>query len=175
MELTAAINSMFRLYQKAARCYVYLADVSVGAVEQQKDHPDIWEPAFRRSRWFTRAWTVQELIAPLVVQFFSSQGVCLGDKSNLKPLVSDITGITAKALEGQSLSDFSVEERLSWARGRKAKLEEDEIYSLLGIFDTSMPMIYGEGKDKAWIRLEGEVRKSMTSKKAAFSTSLCMR
>ena len=89
-ELAEAINSMFRWYNDAARCYVYLSDVSVCDYELSRF---IWEPAFRKCRWFTRAWTLQELLAPRSVEFFSAQGQRLGDKRSLEQQIHEITGI----------------------------------------------------------------------------------
>jgi len=127
VELSANINSMFRFYQKAARCYVYLSDVSICE--------DGWEAAFRKSRWFTRGWTLQELIAPTLVDFYESKGDRLGNKLSLEAMIHDITGIERNALRGDPLSNFTINERMSWAERRKTTIEEDEIYSLLGIFD----------------------------------------
>jgi len=159
VELATAINSMFRWYQKAARCYVYLSDVSIRG-EQGRQFSPGWEPGFRKSRWFTRGWTLQELIAPTLVDFFSSEGERLGTKLSLESMICDITGIARNALKGVALSNISIEERMSWAEHRDTSLEEDEVYSLLGIFDVSMPLIYGEGKGKASRRLKEEIHKS---------------
>jgi hypothetical protein len=161
VELSEAINSMFRWYQKAARCYVYLPDVSVPD-HVGNDHRSrlSWEPAFRQSRWFTRGWTLQELIASTTVEFFTLEGKRFGSKLSLGSLIHEITGIAEKALTGGALSDFSVEERMSWAAQRNTKLEEDEFYSLLGIFDISMSPIYGEGRAKASRRVYEEIEKS---------------
>ena len=162
-ELSRALNSMFRWYQKAARCYVYLSDVSIhGDGGDGGDHQNasaVWESAFRRSRWFTRGWTLQELLAPTLVDFHSMEGEQPGSKSSLEEMIHNITGISRRALKGQPLSDFSIEERMSWAKHRNTKEEEDGVYSLLGIFDVSMPPIYGEGKEKAFRRLQNEVNK----------------
>lgn len=161
VELSEAINSMFSWYQKAARCYVFLSDVSVredGGNYQQFDLA--WEPKFRESRWFTRGWTLQELIAPTEVDFFSVEGKQLGNKSTLGAAIHEITGISRNALRGVPLSEFGVKERMSWAKQRRTKLIEDEVYSLLGIFDISMPLIYGEGRDKALRRLQEEIGKA---------------
>ena len=157
-ELTEAINSMFRLYQDAAKCYVYLSDVSdSGSVG--KDHSSRrWKPTFRKSRWFTRGWTLQELIAPASVEFFSKEETRLGDKQSLEQTLHEITGITIQALRERPLSYFSVNERMSWAAKRQTKREEDAAYSLLGIFNIHMPLIYGEGRQKALDRLHKEIK-----------------
>jgi hypothetical protein len=106
----------------------------------------------------TRGWTLQELIAPASVKFFSKDGEQLGDKTSLTQTLHKITGITVQALEGSPMTCFTVEERMLWAQGRNTKREEDAAYSLLGIFDVQMPLLYGEGREKAWYRLRREIR-----------------
>lgn len=161
IELQRAINSMFRWYRNAKRCFVYLADVSVPTSSIPQDGSMSWEDAFRKSRWFTRGWTLQELIAPKAVDFYSKEGTWLGDKQSLEPILRHITGIPARALRGTPLSDFTVSERETWIHGRQTKYEEDMAYSLLGIFDVHMPLIYGEGQEKAQRRLREEVNKTI--------------
>ena len=160
-ELSEAINSMFRWYRDAAKCYVYLQDVSISdPCEDDQLSRSAWEPAFRNSRWFTRGWTLQELIAPPSVEFFSMQCKRLGDKKSLERQIQEITGIPVQALQGNPLSQFSIAERISWATKRVTKRKEDKAYCLLGIFDVYMPLIYGEG-EKAFIRLQGEIERSL--------------
>jgi heterokaryon incompatibility protein (HET) len=157
VELQEAITSMFTWYQNAAKCYVYLSDVSATkrkASDQLSER--IWEPAFRGCRWFTRGWTLQELLAPAEVEFFSLEGKRLGDKKSLERQIHDITGIPGPALRGSPLSEFNVEERMSWTKTRQTKREEDRAYSLLGIFGVCIPLIYGEGAD-AFHRLQKEI------------------
>ena len=156
-ELQEAITSMFNWYLNAAVCYVYLADVSVSEEEANNQAPRYkWESAFRGSRWFTRGWTLQELIAPASVAFYSTQGIRLGDKSSLEHEIHEITGIPRGVLRGDALHTFSVIDRLSWAEKRQTKRQEDKAYSLLGIFNIFMPLMYGEG-DHAMIRLREEI------------------
>jgi Heterokaryon incompatibility protein (HET) len=159
VELSAAINSMFRWYQKAVRCYVYLSDVSIQGEGRGGQSSPTWAAAFRKSRWFTRGWTLQELIAPAYVDFFSSEGDRLGNKLSLEEIVCDITSINRNALRGNALSTFTIGERMSWAEHRQTTIEEDEIYSLLGIFNLSLPLIYGEGRENASRRLREEINK----------------
>ncbi|KAI1739644.1 hypothetical protein F4680DRAFT_131809 [Xylaria scruposa] len=154
VELQTAINSMFRWYRDAKVCYVYLSDVSA------KDSDTPWEIAFRNSRWFTRGWTLQELIAPVTVEFYSREGIWLGDKRSLEPQIRDITGIPANALRNTGLFDFPIAEREAWVHNRQTTIEEDLVYSLLGIFGVHMPLIYGEGRQNARNRLQEEVRKA---------------
>src|SRR5579871_3410615 len=100
-----------------------------------ESHQSTWEPAFRNSRWFTRGWTLQELIAPTWVEFFSLQHQRLGTKQSLEPLIHEITGIPIEALQGHPLNHFSVTIlRMAWAEHRDTTEEEDGAYCLLGIF-----------------------------------------
>jgi hypothetical protein len=164
IELQTAINSMFRWYRDAKRCYVYLPDVSSTATAGAQDSATPWEKAFRGSIWFTRGWTLQELIAPVIVEFYSREGIWLGDKQSLEPQLRDITGIPARAFRGTPLSDFTIIEREAWVHNRETTIEEDMAYSLLGIFDVQMPLIYGEGRQKAQRRLREEARKVVKGK-----------
>ncbi|PMD28804.1 HET-domain-containing protein [Hyaloscypha variabilis F] len=164
VELQRAINSMFRWYQNAVKCYVYLSDVSTRqrkASDRLSEHT--WESAFRSSRWFTRGWTLQELLAPGPdsVEFFSYEGDRLGDKRTLEQQIHKITGITITALRGTPLSQFDVDDRFLWAENRQTTHEEDKAYSLFGIFDIQIPMLYGEGRDKAFKRLREEIDKPL--------------
>ena len=165
IELAEAINSMFRWYCNATKCYVYLSDVlSPGIDIGDKSDQLPWEMAFLTSRWFTRGWTLQELIAPTSVEFFSKNRKLLGDKRSLERHICEITRIPRKALQQGSLAEFSVAERLSWAGTRQTTREEDMAYSLLGIFGIHMPLIYGEGKDNAFKRLREEIDKASKGK-----------
>jgi hypothetical protein len=159
-ELSHAIQSMFRWYQNATKCYVYLSDVST---EQTKagglSTEFTWEPAFRSSRWFTRGWTLQELLAPSIVEFFSQEWKRLGDKISLKSLIKKITGIPYEALDGAHLSQFSFDERLRWKGDRQTKREEDAWYSLSGIFNVEIAPAYSEGAASAFRRLKDEIDK----------------
>jgi hypothetical protein len=160
-ELAEAINSMFRWYQFAARCYVFLSDVSARTandLDQQVFGKDDWISSFKRSRWFMRGWTLQELIAPRVVDFFSRDGMHLGDKYTLKDDIVERTNLPVAVLEGAPLSWFGGEERLSWAQGRQTRREEDEAYSLLGICNVYIPLIYGEGRESAMKRLRKSIQ-----------------
>lgn len=154
-ELSEAITSMFAWYRDAAKCYVYLSDVSTRKRSNNSQMERKWEPAFRNSRWFKRGWTLQELLAPTSVEFFA-QGEFLGDKKLLGGLIHEITGIPLTALDGASLSNFSVDERLRWVTKRETKRKEDKAYCLVGIFDVSMSPRYGEG-ERAFVRLRKKI------------------
>jgi hypothetical protein len=167
-ELQEAINSMFCWYQNAAKCYVYLSDVSTRKRKASDRFSEYtWESAFRSSRWFTRGWTLQELLAPGPdsVEFFSQEGHRLGDKRTLERQIYEITGIPITALRGTPPSQFNVDDRLLWAENRQTTRGEDEAYSLFGIFDIQMPLLYGEGRDKALRRLREEIDKPSKGKR----------
>ena len=153
-ELQEAITSMFRWYSEAAVCLVYLSDVS------SQD----WKSAFRKSRWFTRGWTLQELLAPETVEFYSKEETYLGSKRRLEDDIHEVTTIHFDALRGKHLSGFSKVERMSWAVHRQTKREEDAAYSLFGIFDIHLPVMYGEGRGKALRRLEDQIDREQSNK-----------
>jgi hypothetical protein len=164
-ELGTAINSMFRWYQHARKCYVYLSDV-----EMPENVVDVqalritWEEAFQCSRWFTRGWTLQELLAPATVEFFSKSGTRLGSKISLEQEIHTITGIPIAAIQGRPLSEYAIEERISWVTKRETTMKEDKIYCLLGIFGVFMPLIYGEGEEYASTRLKEEIQRRLKGK-----------
>ncbi|PVH71123.1 vegetative incompatibility protein HET-E-1 [Cadophora sp. DSE1049] len=169
-ELSEAINSMFRWYQKAARCYVYLSDVSTLKRKASDTSAECtWESAFRASEWFTRGWTLQELLAPRSVEFFSREGNGLGSKRTLERQIHEITGIPATALRENPLSQFNIDERFSWAKSRQTTRGEDKAYSLFGIFDIQMPLLYGEGEVKAFQRLRETIEKPLKEQKVVLS------
>ncbi|KAH7304359.1 heterokaryon incompatibility protein-domain-containing protein [Rhexocercosporidium sp. MPI-PUGE-AT-0058] len=154
-ELTQAINSMYFWYQQAEVCYVYLADVSSRELAKSGNHP-----SFCNSKWFTRGWTLQELIAPKDVYFYSSEWELIGKKDDLLKVLHEVTGIYPGALNGTPMKRFSVAERMSWAAKRETTRSEDMAYCLMGIFDVNMPLLYGERMKKAFIRLQEEIMKS---------------
>jgi hypothetical protein len=166
--LAESIASMFQWYRDAQHCYIYLSDLSLGNDGSRPQQ--MWEPAFRNSRWFTRGWTLQELIAPRSVKFFSQEGKPLGDKKMLKQLIQEITGVPVTALSSTSLTQFSIEERLRWAAKRNTKRKEDKAYCLLGIFEVFIPLIYGEG-GFAFIRLREEIDKRSGKKNTAMGVT----
>ena len=165
-ELSEAITSMFRWYRDAVKCYVYLSDVSASKQDHNGQTKGTWESGFQASRWFKRGWTLQELIAPVSVKFFSREGEYLGDKISLEGQIHDITKIPTAALSGTPLSNFSVDDRKRWAVERETKRKEDKAYCLLGIFNVFIPLMYGEG-DHAFTRLEEEIRKRSGQKSTA--------
>jgi tetratricopeptide (TPR) repeat protein len=155
-ERSRAINSMFLWYKNATRCYVFLSDVSVPIVTETLQRSS-WETSFRASAWFTRGWTLQELIAPVSVQFFSCEGRQIGDKMSLDQLVHEITSIPLAALRNDPLDQFTTSERARWSENRETTEDEDIVYCLLGVLDVSMLTSYGEGRESASRRLQAEV------------------
>lgn len=139
-ELQRSLNSMFFWYQRAVRCYVLLSDVSL-APQRRADSVE----AFRRSNWFKRGWTLQELLAPNSVVFYSKEGARLGDKRELEKGIADVTKIPTIALQGAKLSLFSKKERFAWAEHRVTTVPEDAAYCLLGIFNVRMYPSYADG------------------------------
>ena len=131
---------MYKWYRLAEVCYAYLADVP-----PREDH-HTWGSAFHLSRWFCRGWTLQELIAPVSVEFLSQDWATIGSKRDLVDLIESITKIDHEALmHWVPLDRFSAAQRLSWAASRQTTRVEDRAYSLLGLFDINMPTLYGEG------------------------------
>lgn len=98
-------------------------------------------------------------------QFFSVEGQRLGNKYLLLQELHGITGISVEALQGSPLEGFSVDERMPWVGQRETKRAEDIAYSLLGIFDVHMPLIYGEGRKKAFARLQKEIDASSSEER----------
>ena len=150
-ELSESINSMFQWYAGAAVCYTFLADVP------SEESPDADGSRFRRSRWFTRGWTLQELVAPSELLFLSSDWEIIGSKRQLAGLIEAISNVDREALlREKPLNKFSVAQRLSWAARRETTRVEDRAYSLLGIFGINMSTLYGEGEG-ALRRLQEEI------------------
>ncbi|KAI0025047.1 heterokaryon incompatibility protein-domain-containing protein [Xylariomycetidae sp. FL0641] len=163
-ELSEAINSMYRWYKLAAVCYAYLEDVSTNTSLFIREPPSdanlcsiiIDESKLASCRWFQRGWTLQELIAPVAVEFYAADWSQFGTRSSLCRHVARITGIREAVLQGKDPSTLSAAERLSWAADRKTTRIEDQAYSLMGLFNVNMPLIYGEG-ERAFQRLQEEI------------------
>jgi len=146
-ELSEAINSMFWWYEASGVCLAYLSDLN--------------EPeSFDACRWFTRGWTLQELIAPEKVYFFDASWLLVGEKRDLEQRITNRTGICESVLRSRlALPSIAVATRLSWAATRETTRVEDMAYCLMGLFDVNMPMLYGEGS-KAFLRLQEEIMKT---------------
>lgn len=154
-ELSEAINSMFAWYRDAALCYVFLADVPP-VTDQAGGDNDVYLP-LRGSRWWTRGWTLQELLAPSSLIFFAADWSLLGTRDGLAAVIMDITSIRATDCHRETRK-ASVARKMSWLSQRKTTRVEDLAYCMLGLFDINMPLLYGEGP-KAFIRLQEEIIK----------------
>lgn len=145
---------MYQWYKKAGVCYAYLSDV-------EPFQPDNLKVGMMEaSRWFKRGWTLQELIAPSTIEFYDASWSEIGTKSSISRLLSQITGIRLEVLRGQSLKSCNVAERMSWAAQRGTTRSEDMAYCLMGLFDVNMPLLYGEGEVRAFVRLQEEILRS---------------
>lgn len=144
-ELSEAINSMFHWYAKSKVCYAFLADVG--------DFRGIGS-----SRWFERGWTLQELLGPRSIKFFSQEWEYLGRKTEdrFRELLPQVSGIDPGALSLFHPDDWTIAERMSWASKRRTTRVEDIAYCLLGIFGVTIPLLYGE-RERAFIRLQEEI------------------
>lgn len=142
-ELNEAINSMYQWYQGSKICITYLEDV--------------YQEQLTNSVWFDRGWTLQELISPKDITFFNHDWNILGTKSELIADLSRKTRIPEGILSHKvKLSTCSVAQRMSWGANRATTRVEDRAYSLMGLFDINMPMIYGE-REKAFLRLQHNI------------------
>ncbi len=171
-ELSEAINSMFAWYESSTTCFVYLADVDgtnafevtsstlndslIDITRMRRSHPG--DKTLSGSRWFTRGWTLQELIAPRQVEFYNSKWLQIGTKRSLCKELAQITRVNEVVLNGASPKYYSVAERMSWASNRTTTRLEDMAYCLLGLFNVNMPLLYGEG-ERAFQRLQEEIMK----------------
>ncbi len=144
---------MFIWYERAAKCYVYMSDVSdVNSIEGK-------ESQFYKARWHTRGWTLQELLAPRHVNFYTKDWTLIGTKDDLCAELSAITQIHGDILIGKSpVTTASVAQRMSWASRRQTSCVEDMAYCLMGVFSVNMTMLYGEG-ERAFVRLQEEICK----------------
>ncbi|KAH6612850.1 heterokaryon incompatibility protein-domain-containing protein [Chaetomium sp. MPI-SDFR-AT-0129] len=179
-ELSETINSMFKWYNEAETCYAFLSDMAPLLDEEQPRSPHQFEnrgnglrasgpeitelaappryPRFMKSRWWTRGWTLQELIAPPAVEFYDRDWQHITCKDTCKELISAATRIDRAILSNADyLSVFPVAERISWVAERNTTREEDMAYCLLGLLNVNMPLLYGEGARKAFRRLQEHV------------------
>ncbi|KAK6206477.1 hypothetical protein LQW54_007770 [Pestalotiopsis sp. IQ-011] len=151
-ELSEAINSMYAWYSKASVCYAYIEDVSF---PDNGDSPNT--DSLKDCRWFSRGWTLSELLAPSEIFFYGPNWNEFGRKTEIYETLHDITGIPQDILRKEKrFEDVNVAARMSWAAERQTTRPEDLAYCLMGIFDINMPLLYGEG-NKAFIRLQEQI------------------
>jgi hypothetical protein len=172
-ELQEAITSMYQYYAKAWCCIAYLHDVKTRSCS-----PLAILQSFKESIWFTRGWTLQELLAPSCVIFVDQDWYVFGHKSAhhplmidegnavgvqylkmpLNPWISQATGIDEAILwDYNHAQHVSFEDRLAWMNKRTTTRAEDRAYCMLGLCEVYMPLIYGEGSN-AMKRLYREIR-----------------
>ncbi len=158
-ELSEAINSMYRWYRDSQVCYAYLTDCFLpwGIIS---------DVDFCKSRWFTRGWTLQELLAPGTVYFYDRDWREIGTKSSLTTQISCVTGISSQDMTDPQSA--SIAAKMSWASRRQTSRMEDMAYSLLGIFDLTMPLLYGEGHN-AFKRLQYELIEARSDDESIFA------
>lgn len=166
-ELTEAINCMFNWYSQSRCCYVFLSDFK--NVDEAHGHG---YDGIASSKWFTRGWTLQELIAPCEVKFYDQEWDLVTTRAISAPLISEITCVDTDLLKNGNdpatlpqglsmarLEQYSIAQRMSWAASRETSRSEDRAYSLLGLFNIVMPLHYGEGAENAFKRLQQEIIK----------------
>ena len=162
-ELSEAINSMYRWYRNSSSCCIYLADVP----DQPEQYYQLtaeklkFDQAVKDSRWITRGWTLQELLAPRKRFFYSRNWEAITDNTLVIRTISEETGIQLEAIHDFKSERWSIAQKMSWAARRQTTRMEDRAYSLLGIFNVNMPLIYGEG-ESAFRRLQEEILKYST-------------
>jgi hypothetical protein len=149
VEVRTSINRMFSWYQSASICFVYLDDVQNG-----KRLEDMTED---KPKWFTRGWTLQELLAPKIVLFFDQTWNFLGNRKELADVISKFTRIPVAVLRDGNIQSYSHAERISWSIGRKTTLPEDLVYSLLGLSEVTLFAEYGIGYQQALLRLKSAI------------------
>ncbi|KAJ0166900.1 Vegetative incompatibility protein HET-E-1 [Colletotrichum tanaceti] len=153
-ELSESINSMFAWYNRSAICFAYLEDFVISGTEEDRSTT----ARVGSSRWFTRGWTLQELLAPRDVHFYDRTWKRIGSRNNaLVKQIEAATGIESDYLMGTTkVKSASVARKMCWVSGRRTTREEDMAYCMLGLFDINMPLLYGEGA-KAFVRLQEEI------------------
>lgn len=144
---------MYGYYERARECFVYLADVP--PMSHQRDQVI---KRLSTSVWFTRGWTLQELLAPAHVVFLTKQWEIIGSKMEFASEISYMTGIPGRVLAGNdTIASISVAQKMSWAASRVSTRAEDAAYCLLGLFQVHMPLLYGEGEHNAFVRLQLQI------------------
>jgi hypothetical protein len=147
-ELQEAINSMWNWYQRANVCYVFLDDTG---------HEDLVPGRDDKIRWFSRGWTLQELLAPPLIHFYNQNWIFMGTKISLVNQLETMTGINQRSLIQGDMRRHNGAEKMSWVAHREVTREEDMAYSLMGLFNVNMPLLYGEGGTKAFARLQEQI------------------
>ncbi|KAK3716341.1 hypothetical protein LTR37_006491 [Vermiconidia calcicola] len=154
VELTEAVQSMFTWYEDAAVCYAFLDDLA----GDQNTRTVVTGAELKQCRWFTRGWTLQELLAPWHIFFYNQAFKRVGTKVELNKAISDVTGVPINCLSNTwKPEECCIAQRMSWISERQTSRPEDMAYCLLGVFDINMPLDYGEGRRKAFLRLQEQI------------------
>lgn len=168
-ELSEAISSMYRWYHEAQVCYAYLFDFHKCNVDLWNPWKSDWSPnerrAFGESRWFSRSWTLQELLAPENIHSYDKDWRYFGSKSSLKAQISLVTGNQQEHMT--DIHSASVAQKMSWASGRQTRKVEDISYSLMSVFGVNMPLLYGDEIEE-FTRLQQEIVR-MTDDESIFA------
>ncbi len=164
---------MYRWYKDATICLVFLPDVhdptlcscmlsdhTVHRAEFPSLSARFYTEELKNSAWFRRAWTLQELLAPISMFLFSTEFCPIGTKAELAGLIAEASDIPEKFIRGEPLSTACVAQRMKWAAKRQASRQEDIAYSLIGLFEVNLPLLYGEGGERAFRRLQKEIIQS---------------
>jgi hypothetical protein len=154
-----AINSMYVWFARAEVCYAYLEDVNIDSDLDLDLRRTVVQRALLSSNWFTSGWTLIELIAPPRVEFYQANWKMFGTKESMRGIISKITGIPQAILTGsKDRSEYTIFERMAWARHRMASGLEDQAYCLMGLFEVNMSLDYTEGSN-AFLRLREEIKR----------------
>ncbi|KAI9667896.1 MAG: hypothetical protein M1821_000716 [Bathelium mastoideum] len=169
-----AINSMFRWYRDAKVCFAYLSDVSQEESEYQDEQKDLKGKriqrrinCFKESDWFSRGWTLQELLAPRVLYFFDHKWRFIDAKKTRSADIQSRTKIEAKYINGD-FSDACTAVKMSWLSSRETTLKEDMAYCMVGIFGVYMHVQKAEG-EHAFLRLQEELIKQKAADESLFA------
>ncbi|KAM7197482.1 vegetative incompatibility protein HET-E-1 [Naviculisporaceae sp. PSN 640] len=156
-ELSEAINSMFNWYAQSHVCFAHLSDLRPGSL-------GLTTKDLENCRWLRRGWTLQELIAPETLELYDAEWTLRGTKHQCWQAIGAVAGITKdgilnfkKVLESDVGPGFPVAQRMYWASRRETTRPEDMAYCLFGLFDVNMPLLYGEGGKKAFMRLQSAI------------------
>ena len=149
-------------------CYAFLSDADGDTpIDKKESASTSVIPNIRKLRWYSRGWTLQELIAPKRLKFYNMYWKFIGTRKRYKAAITEAYGIDEYALDGGDLSRLTVARRMAWLSSRETTRVEDMAYCMLGIFDVNMPLLYGEGS-KAFVRLQEEILK-LTDDQTIFS------
>lgn len=146
-ELSEAINSMFKWYRQSKVCYAFLEDV------QKRGNWEATVPEIRKSEWFARGWTLQELIAPPDVHFYSKNWSKLGTRNHRgsMALLADITGISGSVLNRNDSTACDSLGSLGahiLKDGRCVRCHKpDELTDLLETFSIAQKMAWARGRE----------------------------